>query len=111
MLFAVEGDQAILRPLKKKPLRELYGALPATRPYPGLEAVRRKVRRKRAQRFEKGNHRAHSREPRFIEALPCTMGKISTSPMPWWRPLLGKRVLHSSIPLTATLTESPVSPG
>ena len=57
VLFAVEGDQAILRPLKKKPLPELYGALPATRPYPGLEAVRRKVREKRAQRFEKGNRR------------------------------------------------------
>ncbi len=57
VLFAVEGDQATLRPLKKKPLAELYGALPATRPYPGLEAVRRKVRQKRAERFEKGNRR------------------------------------------------------
>jgi len=36
--------------LMKKPLPELYGALPATRPYPGLEAVRRKVHKKRAQR-------------------------------------------------------------
>lgn len=51
VLFAVEGDGATLRPLKNKPLRELYGALPATRPYPGLEAIRRKVREKRARRF------------------------------------------------------------
>jgi AbrB family looped-hinge helix DNA binding protein len=50
VLFAVEGDQAILRPLKRKPLPELYGALPATRPYPGLETVRQEVRQKRAQR-------------------------------------------------------------
>jgi len=57
VLFAIEGDRAVLRPLKKKPLRGLYGALPATRPYPGLEAIRREVRQKRAERFEKGNHR------------------------------------------------------
>ena len=54
VLFAVEGDEAIERPLKKKPLPELYGALPATRSYPGLEAVRREVQGKRAQRFERG---------------------------------------------------------
>lgn len=57
VLFAIEDDRAVLRPLKKKPLRGLYGALPATRPYPGLDAIRREVREKRAQRFEKGNHR------------------------------------------------------
>lgn len=54
VLFVVEGDRAILRPLKKKPLPEMYGVLPVTRAYPGLQAVRREVQRKRAHRFEKG---------------------------------------------------------
>jgi AbrB family looped-hinge helix DNA binding protein len=47
VLFAVEGGQAILRPLKTKSLQELYGALPATRPYPGLEPIRQAVRKRR----------------------------------------------------------------
>ena len=58
VFFTIAGDQAILRQLKKKPLPELYAALPATRPYPGLEAVRREVRQKRAHRFEKRNRAA-----------------------------------------------------
>lgn len=57
LLFTIEEDQAILRPLKRKPLTELYGVLPATRPYPGVEAIRREVHQKRAQRFAKRIHR------------------------------------------------------
>lgn len=56
VLFALEGDRAILSPLKKKPLPKIYGALPATRPYPSLQAIRREVQQKRGQRFEKGTH-------------------------------------------------------
>lgn len=54
VVFTVEDDRAVLRPVRKKAVKELYGALPATRPYPGVEATRREVRRKRARRFQKG---------------------------------------------------------
>lgn len=49
--FRVEGDHAILNPLKKKALLDFYGAFPATRPYPGLEATRKEVHHKIAERF------------------------------------------------------------
>lgn len=57
VIFMVEGDHAILRPVKKRPLPELYGALPATRPYPGLEAVRKEFHRKIADRLHKKERR------------------------------------------------------
>lgn len=57
VLFTIENHQAILRAVKKKPLADLYGALPATRRYPGWKAIRQEVRRKRAGRFDKGNRR------------------------------------------------------
>ena len=44
--LTVDGDHAILRPLKRKPLLEFFGAFPATQPYPGMEPVRRKVGKK-----------------------------------------------------------------
>jgi antitoxin PrlF len=46
VIFMVEKDQAILKPLKKKSLRDFYGILPSTRPYPGMESVRKEVHRK-----------------------------------------------------------------
>ena len=51
VLSEVEGDHAILKPIKKKSLLDFYGIFPATRPYPGLEAIREKTHRKRAKRF------------------------------------------------------------
>jgi len=42
----VEGDHAVLKPLKKKSLADFYGVLPATRPYPGSEAIRKEVQHK-----------------------------------------------------------------
>lgn len=50
VLFLVEGDHAILRRVRRRTLQELHGALPATRPYPGHEEIRREVRRKRGRR-------------------------------------------------------------
>ncbi len=35
VIFEVAGDHAVLKPLKKKSFVSFYGALPATRPYPG----------------------------------------------------------------------------
>jgi antitoxin PrlF len=40
ILFIVEGDHAVLLPIRSRALGELYGALPATRPYPGTESTR-----------------------------------------------------------------------
>ena len=57
VIFMVEGDRAILRPIKKRPLMELYGALPATRPYPGFEAVRKEIKSKIAGRLHKKERR------------------------------------------------------
>lgn len=51
--FIVEGDHAVLKPLKKKALLDFYGAFPATRPYPGFEAVREEVHHKIGQQFHK----------------------------------------------------------
>ena len=53
VIFSVEGDHAVLRPIKKRALMDFYGSLPATKPYPGLEAVRREVHDKIARRFRK----------------------------------------------------------
>jgi len=37
----IEGDYAILKPLKKKALSDFFGAFPATRPYPGNTELRK----------------------------------------------------------------------
>jgi antitoxin PrlF len=52
--FRIEKDHAVLRPLKKKALLDFYGAFPAGRPYPGLEAVRKEVHDKIADRIVGG---------------------------------------------------------
>ena len=43
VILKVEGDHAILRPLKRKALLQFFGAFPATQPYPGTQSVRKKV--------------------------------------------------------------------
>ena len=49
--FMVEENHAVLKPLKKKNLLDFYGAFPATRPYSGIETVRKEVHNKIAKRF------------------------------------------------------------
>jgi AbrB family looped-hinge helix DNA binding protein len=49
VIFQIEGDHAIIKPIKKS-LRDFYGILPATRSYEPMEAVRKEVRRKRGKR-------------------------------------------------------------
>ena len=49
--FRLDGDHAVLKLLKKKDLIDFYGAFTASRPYTGLEAVRKEVHRKIAERF------------------------------------------------------------
>lgn len=45
-----EGGDLKVRSLSQKPLSALFGALPATRPYPGKAAVRDEVGKKLAAR-------------------------------------------------------------
>jgi len=49
--FRLDGNQAVLKPLKKKPLVDFFGAFPTKRPYPGLEAMRKEVHHKIGKRF------------------------------------------------------------
>jgi AbrB family looped-hinge helix DNA binding protein len=56
ILFILEADRAILVPIaKKRPLRNLYAALPATRPYPGLDLIRQEVHSQLAERIQRGD--------------------------------------------------------
>ncbi|MCG2767591.1 MAG: AbrB/MazE/SpoVT family DNA-binding domain-containing protein [Anaerolineae bacterium] len=54
LLFVVEGDRLLLIPVRHRPLSELYSALPATRPFPGHQAVREEVRTKLGERMAQG---------------------------------------------------------
>jgi len=54
LLFLMEGDRLILIPLRHRPLSELYGSLPATRPYPGHQAIREEVRSELGERMARG---------------------------------------------------------
>ena len=49
--FKLEKDHAVLKPLKKKALLDFYGTFPATRPYPGLEDMRKEAHHKIADRI------------------------------------------------------------
>jgi hypothetical protein len=46
----VEGEEARIRVVKHRSLMELYGALPATRPFPGKQAVREEIGKDLGQR-------------------------------------------------------------
>ena len=52
LVFEVNPDQtARLRVLKRQRLSELYGALPATRPFPGKSVVREQIGVARGERL------------------------------------------------------------
>ena len=46
VIFVIQKDHAVLKPLKRKSLKDFYGVLPATKPYPGMESVRERVHHK-----------------------------------------------------------------
>jgi AbrB family looped-hinge helix DNA binding protein len=54
ILFFVEGERAVIVPLRKRSVSELYGSLPATRPYPGMGAIREEIRRELGERISRG---------------------------------------------------------
>lgn len=54
LLFLVEGDRAIIIPVRKRPIDELYAALPAKRPYPGHDKVREAIQTELGERISRG---------------------------------------------------------
>jgi len=51
VIFSVEKDHAVLKPLRKKSLSNFYGIFPSTRKYPGSEAVRKEIRKKLSKKL------------------------------------------------------------
>ncbi|MEW6173673.1 MAG: AbrB/MazE/SpoVT family DNA-binding domain-containing protein [Bacillota bacterium] len=51
LLFEVENGEARVRVIQRKRLTELYASLPAKRPYPGKDGVRREVAEEVARRI------------------------------------------------------------
>ena len=43
LIFVLEDERLIVIPVRRRPLSELRGALPATRPYPGSAPLREAV--------------------------------------------------------------------
>jgi len=54
LLFLSEGDRALLIPLHRRPLGELMGALPPSRPSPGMAEIRQDVRQELGRRIVEG---------------------------------------------------------
>ncbi len=46
VVVVVDGDKAILSPIHEGKLSDLKGRLPATKPYPGVDEIRREVGRR-----------------------------------------------------------------
>ena len=51
IIFLVEGDQALMKPYKKKPFLDFFGALPATREFPGMPAIRDEIHQKLSKKM------------------------------------------------------------
>lgn len=54
VLFVVEGDRATLIPLHRRPLASFRGAFPATRAYPGQEAIRQEIQKELGDKIRRG---------------------------------------------------------
>jgi len=54
LLFSVEGDTLLVTPLRRKPLEELRGSLPATKPYLGHDPIRDKLHTDLGERMARG---------------------------------------------------------
>jgi len=50
VVVVVDGDKAILSPVHESKLSDLRGRLPATRPYPGADEIRRETGRELGRR-------------------------------------------------------------
>lgn len=54
VLFVVAGERAILIPLKGRSLAEFNRTLPATRPYPGMQEIRKTIQQELGERMGQG---------------------------------------------------------
>jgi len=54
LLFIVEGQHIVVKPLHHRPLSKLYGTLPATKPYPGHAAIRETIQQELGERMKRG---------------------------------------------------------
>jgi antitoxin PrlF len=54
LLFVVEGERALLIPIHKQRLDELYASLPVTRKFPGYEEIRKTIRAKLGEQIARG---------------------------------------------------------
>ncbi len=54
LLLTVEGGRLVATPMRRKQLRELYGALPATREFPGSDKVRDEIHKELGERIARG---------------------------------------------------------
>lgn len=54
LLFMLDGDRAILVPLRKRPITDLFGALPTERPYPGQQIIRETLQNQLGERIVRG---------------------------------------------------------
>ena len=54
VLFVLEGDRAVIVPLRRRTLVSFRGALPATRPFPGHAAIRDGVQGELGEKMSRG---------------------------------------------------------
>lgn len=45
LLFVIDGDRAVMIPIRHRSISELFAVLPANRPFPGVQAIRDEVRK------------------------------------------------------------------
>lgn len=54
VLFIVEGDRAVIVPLRRRALSSFRGVLPATRVYPGQASIRDELQGKLGEQISRG---------------------------------------------------------
>jgi len=55
LLFLLEDDRVVITPVRRRPLSELRGSLPATRSDDGHQAIREQLRRELGERMHRGD--------------------------------------------------------
>ncbi len=53
VLITLEGDRAVIIPIRRRALSQFKGVLPATVPFPGHQQIREEIRRQRGEELLK----------------------------------------------------------
>jgi virulence-associated protein VagC len=53
VLITLEGDRAVIIPIRRRALSQFKGILPATVPFPGHQQIREEIRRQRGEELLK----------------------------------------------------------